>query len=91
VLVFWVSVYGIRKGDWQTIRLIGPDGTVMAEDTSELPGPKILWRAWTGRKLKTEAWPPGVYRGEYRIVHRSDAGAEETMVDVSREIEVRAP
>lgn len=90
VIAFWASLYGIRRGDLQTTRLVGPDGAVLAQSTTTLPGPKAAWQAWTGRRRGSGPWAPGRYRGEYTLVRRGDDGAAETVVDAVREVEVTA-
>jgi murein DD-endopeptidase MepM/ murein hydrolase activator NlpD len=84
VLIFWASLYGVRRGDVQTMRIVGPDGALFVENTDELPGPKAAWRAWGGKKRKDAPWAAGTYRGEYRLMR-----GEETIVEATREIEVR--
>jgi murein DD-endopeptidase MepM/ murein hydrolase activator NlpD len=91
VLAFWANLYGTQKDDRQSMRIVGPDGTLLAQNTSTLPGPKASWRPWIGVKRKAAAWPPGTYRGLYTIVRRSASGGEETVVDIAREIQVPQP
>ncbi|MEE8188050.1 MAG: M23 family metallopeptidase [Kiloniellales bacterium] len=87
-LVFWAVSYGLRKDDKETIRIIGPDGRVFAEADSSLPKNKAQWMRFVGKRLKADRWPPGVYRGEYRVT-RSENGRETVIVETLREIEIR--
>lgn len=84
-LVFWAVSWGLRKNDKESIRVTGPDGRVFTEAASSLPKDKAQWMRFTGRKRTAKPWPPGRYRGEYRVTR--DGGA--TIVEATREIEVR--
>ncbi|MBX6321323.1 MAG: M23 family metallopeptidase, partial [Rhodospirillaceae bacterium] len=57
VIVFWASLYGVRAGDIQTARLLGPDGAVLAEATRTIPESKAAWQTWIGRRRKAGPWP----------------------------------
>jgi hypothetical protein len=87
-LVFWALAWGLREGDRETIRIVGPDGEVFAEGSFALPRDKAQWRRFTGKRRKAERWPPGRYRGEYRVT-RDRNGVGLSVIEVTREIEVR--
>ncbi len=84
-LVFWAVSWGLRKDDKESIRVLGPDGRVFAEGAFSVPKDKAQWLRFTGRKRAAKPWPPGRYRGEYRVTR--DGGA--AIVEATREIEVR--
>jgi hypothetical protein len=86
-LVFWAASWGLRAGDRETIRLIGPDGTVLAEADAEVPGDKAQWIRFASRRLHGDSWPSGRYRGEYRVL-RGPATATVTVVDITRVIDI---
>jgi murein DD-endopeptidase MepM/ murein hydrolase activator NlpD len=87
-IVFWVASWGLRQGDRETIRIFRPDGTVLTENETSVPGNKAQWLRYTGRKLLDTAWPAGRYRGEYQVARKVD-GKDVIIVDVTRKIEVR--
>ena len=87
-LVYWVTSWGLREGDKETIRVLRPDGTVLTENTTSVPGNKAQWLRYAGRKLREAAWPAGRYRGEYRVVRKID-GKDVVIVETTQEIEVR--
>ncbi|MFQ6017025.1 MAG: M23 family metallopeptidase [Kiloniellaceae bacterium] len=87
-LVFWALSWGLREGDKETIRILGPDGQVFAEGTSYLPEDKAQWLRFTGRRRKAAPFAPGTYRGEY-TVERTQAGRTTRVVAVTRAFEVR--
>jgi murein DD-endopeptidase MepM/ murein hydrolase activator NlpD len=74
-LVFWAAAWGLRTGDREEIRVIGPDGKVLAEWSGELPRNKAQTLRYAGRKRRGAAWPPGTYRGEYRVTRQEDGRA----------------
>jgi hypothetical protein len=67
-LVFFARSIGLKGGDVQTIRLVGPDGTVIAEQAADpLDRDKAQWMLFTGRKRRDAAWPAGEYRGTLTV------------------------
>lgn len=87
-LVFWAAAWGLRADDRESIRLIRPDGRVMAESEGRLPKDKAQWLRYVGRKRRGAAWPAGTYLGEYRVTRAHD-GTEVTVIEITREIDVR--
>jgi hypothetical protein len=68
VLLFWVNSFGIQSGDREELRLLGPDGSVLAEKTSVIPTNQALWLSYSGLRRKDGNWPPGNYRGEFSVI-----------------------
>jgi hypothetical protein len=87
-LVFWVDVLGHHLGDQQAMRLIGPDGTVLAEANDTADETKVQWFQYVGKKWPATGWPLGRYRGEYTLTRFID-GQPKIVVSISREIEVK--
>ena len=77
-LVFWVMVYGAKMGDSGTLKLFGPNGAVLAQHTAPVPRNKAQRLRFIGKRLKSERWPRGVYRGQYQLVRK--AGSTKTIV-----------
>jgi hypothetical protein len=88
VLVFWAVAWGLREGDRETIRLIAPDGRVLTEGGGALPGNEAQRLRYIGKKRNGAGFPPGRYRGEYRVT-RATADGSETVVEVVRVLELR--
>ena len=86
-LVFWAASWGLDKDDLEEIRLIGPDGRVIAEATSTLERHKAQWFRFVGRSRPGAVWPRGRYRGEYTL-YRMEDGRWVTVYETTREIEV---
>ncbi len=87
-LVFWAVAWGLRESDRETIRLIAPDGRVLVESAGTLPRNKAQWLRYLGKKRKAAGFPPGRYRGEYRVTRATD-GDSEIVVEVVRTLELR--
>ncbi len=86
-LVFWTAAWGLRAGDREEIRLLGPDGEILAEWSGQAPSDKAQSLRYAGRKRRGASWPPGTYRGEYRVTRQENGGAV-AVIETAREIEV---
>ncbi len=87
-LVFWAASWGLRGGDRESLRILGPDGRTLVEKTGRLPRNKAQWLRYAGRKRAGQAFPPGRYRGHYRLT-REVEGRTVVVVDVTRTAELR--
>ena len=83
-LIFWGMAYGPREGDSITLRLLDPKGAVMVESTTVVPSNKAQWMRFIGKRLKTRRWPPGTYRGQYRLTRK--VGRSEQVVISSQRV-----
>ena len=86
-LVFWVDVFGLLPGDEEHFRIIAPDGSRLTETRKRRPGRLAQRFGFVGKRRKAEAWPAGVYRGEYRLLRKVD-GQVRTALSVAREVVV---
>lgn len=87
-LVFWAVAWGLRQGDRESFRLIGPDGRVLSEGAGVVARNQAQSLRYVGKKRKSAGFPPGRYRGEYRVIRDSGNG-EATVAAVVRTIELR--
>lgn len=78
MLLYWVSLYGVRKGDLMGVRIVGPDGSVFHEMEHRLDKTQAQRIEYMGRKLSTPAWPTGRY--EARCTLTRGAGSRATVV-----------
>ena len=68
-LVFFGRAIGLEAGDIQTVRVVGPDGSVFAEnDLAPLDRPMAQYFAFAGRKRHDAPWPAGTYSGRYSVI-----------------------
>ncbi|MGH6961757.1 MAG: M23 family metallopeptidase [Dongiaceae bacterium] len=87
-LVFWIDVLGHRAGDRQSMRLVGPDGAVLAEVAESVKETRVQWFQFVGKKRPPDGWPTGRYRGEYELT-RDVNSQPQVVLDLKREIELR--
>ena len=88
-LLMWALVYGMHAGDVETFKIVAPDQSVVLDARlSRADRHKAQWLSHAGRRLTEDAWPTGVYRGEYRI-ERTVAGRPQTVLEVTRELRIR--
>lgn len=87
-LVFWIDVLGRRAEDRQSMRLIGPDGGVLAEVNDTADETRVQWFQFVGKKRPGSGWAPGTYRGEYTLT-RVVAGQPKIVLNVERKIQLR--
>jgi Peptidase family M23 len=67
-LVFWALASGPRNGDLLRVRLYGPDGAVLAENTRTQPRDQAQASVFAGRRTPAGGWTPGSYRGEAEVL-----------------------
>jgi murein DD-endopeptidase MepM/ murein hydrolase activator NlpD len=83
-LVFYGRAIGIETGDVQRIVITAPDGSVFSEsDVDPVDRPKAQYFAFTGRKLRDDAWPAGTWTGRYSVIRD---GTEVAFKDVTFEM-----
>ena len=80
--IFWAQLYGLRDGDIQELRFIGPDGKVIAQRRVPVTRNRAQSLAYIGA-IRHSSWPAGVYRGEYALIR-----GIEKVVELTREISV---
>lgn len=85
--VFWVQVYGVQQDDSEELRLIGPDGRLLAERRTSLVRNRAQSLSYIGLRRHGDAWPAGSYRGEYTLYRGSPP---QKVLAVSREASVAA-
>jgi murein DD-endopeptidase MepM/ murein hydrolase activator NlpD len=79
--VFWVQLYGPRSGDTEELKLLGPDGAVLAEQRRNVERNQAQRLRYIGIRRREGNWPRGAYRGEYRLLR--DGGV---VLEVRREV-----
>lgn len=67
-LVAFVEAIGLRRGDVQRIRLLGPDARVIADGMdAPLPSDRAVSIWNVGRKPPPGGWPSGIYQANYSV------------------------
>lgn len=72
-LVLWTDIFGVDAGDRITLRIVGPNGTVVAENARTLDRRQIRRFEFAGKRTPADSWPAGRYTGEI-VVARKDGG-----------------
>lgn len=67
-LVLWVDMFRTRKGDRLIFTINGPNQIKVFQKESLLKKNSARHFASAGTGRKSRQWPPGVYRGEVRLV-----------------------
>lgn len=73
VLVLWVDMFRVRKGDRVSFTITGPGASKVFRRAATIEKDQARRFAFAGTRRKTPLWPRGVYRGEIKLVR---AGAE---------------
>lgn len=82
-LVFWMSLFGLQKGDVLEMSLSSPNGQVLASNRAQAESNKAVWFAMLGKRRLAAAWPAGNYLG--RVLLRR---GEQVVIDESRTLSV---
>lgn len=64
-IVFWAEIWGVVTGDTFTMRLLAPDGAVLAEQAGAIDRVQARRLQYVGRPAAGAAWPAGTYTGEF--------------------------
>ncbi len=87
-VVFWVDFFGALKDDEMRVRLVAPDGLVLARARHTFERSKAQYFQFVGKKRKADAWPVGVYRGEFALT-RVSQGRRQTVIRATRTVEIK--
>ncbi|HWS74145.1 MAG TPA: M23 family metallopeptidase [Quisquiliibacterium sp.] len=83
-LVFFVEMFGARRGDREHIEILGPGDRPIVRREREVDADLAVRFGYVGRKLRGERWPPGEYVGRFRLERDGDVVSE-----VERRVSVR--
>jgi murein DD-endopeptidase MepM/ murein hydrolase activator NlpD len=83
-LVLWADIFGAQAGDQQSFSIIGPDGSVVVDETSVLDASNVSWFAFRGSRRPSEGWAPGTYTGTFTL-SRGGAAVISQRVEVAIE------
>ncbi len=67
-LLFYARFINLKGGDKIRLTISGPEGFNDTTLSEPLGRNKANYLAYSGKKLKTERWPPGVYKGTVDVV-----------------------
>lgn len=86
-LIFWVNFFGARRGDKETIRLIDPQGRILAEQSDQADKHQARTIRYLGRPRPRSpaTWPAGAYTGEF-ILERE--GFVEPLIRLTKQLTI---
>lgn len=85
-VIFWVQIFGPQADDVEEMTIVAPDGRVLVRHRARITRNRAQWLVYTGaRRGGAASWPPGVYRGEYRLTRGPQ---EREVLAISREARV---
>ncbi len=87
VLAFWADMFWVEKDDLISLRLMGPDGGIMVENTAIPEKHQARQYMFVGKKLRQARWPAGTYVGEITVSRRTESG-ERQSVNERRELTI---
>ena len=83
-LIFWVHAYGVLQGDRESIQLIDPSGTVVAEGNRDVELSQRIWASFVGKRGNPEGFSQGDWHGRYQLSRGGEILVDtETLVTVT--------
>lgn len=76
-LVAWVDLFWVDAGDRIRIRLFGPKGEILADNTAAVEKSQARRFVFAGVRRKIPAWSAGIYRSEAVLIRDRDGRAIE--------------
>jgi hypothetical protein len=76
-LVAWADLFWVAAGDRIRLRLLGPTGETLADNTVTVEKTQARRFVFAGVRRKAPAWPAGVYRAEAVLLRAKDGRATE--------------
>jgi murein DD-endopeptidase MepM/ murein hydrolase activator NlpD len=71
-LVAWADIYWVEPGDRIRVRLFGPAGETLTDNTTTVEKTQARRFVYAGLRRKIAAWPAGVYRSEVVLLRERD-------------------
>ncbi|MCH2546291.1 MAG: M23 family metallopeptidase [Alphaproteobacteria bacterium] len=75
VLIFWVNMYGVQRGDTAHLSLHNPSGEVVVEKSNGIENNRATQNYFIG-KINKQGWPAGKYTGKLRLERNGNAVIE---------------
>ncbi len=66
-IVFWMELFGLKKGDILEMTLVDPAGRSLARSRRIADRDKAVWHALVGKRRSNSAWTPGTYEGRVTL------------------------
>ncbi len=86
---FWVSLWGIRQGDMEELKILLPDGDIyQRSDEIEKSSVQGLRGFFYSRSLPL---PAGTYHVNYKLRRLKNKHSPETIINIDRSMEIESP
>jgi hypothetical protein len=83
LLIAYTRAINLQTGDVQRLRLIAPDGSILATtDAAPLSAPQAQRLLYVGKRKPIAGWPSGAYKAEYSVIRAQ-------RIQLSREFTLR--
>lgn len=66
-IIFWVEVFCVQTGDWQTFEMFDPQGNRLLINKTTIPNNNSVWLGYAGKPRPLQGWAAGAYRTEYLL------------------------
>ena len=70
-LVLWADIFGVDAGDRISLRIVGPDDTVVLEHERTVERRQIRRFEFAGKRTPAESWRAGRYAGEIVVIRKN--------------------
>jgi len=88
-LVFWAETYWPRTGDMISMRMLDPDGNVLAERSEKMEKTRAFQMFYIGLKRKALFWPKGEYTGEIILTRKPVPGGRPVRQILKRRLQIK--
>ena len=83
-LIFWIQSYGVAPDDVESIELIGPQGTIVAQTSQKIDRRRKVWLRYTGKKANNAPLLKGEWQGKYQLKR-----GEKILIDVTKNVSLQ--
>lgn len=88
-LIFWTRLFGLRAGDVLRMRLLDPDGRVLARREITAESDKVLYFQYIGKKRGPGLLPPGRYKGHCTLLRARQSGPLAEILRAEADVTIR--
>ncbi len=78
-LVVWATAFGLAPGDEISLAIVAPDGRTLHKQAHKMKRHQAWRLAYSGVRLRADAWPAGAYRATARFRRPASVGAPEVI------------
>ena len=87
MMVYWLALYGVRKGDRLSVRITSPGGGVFADETFTIEKSQAQRVQYLGKKRSGGPWASGLYEAHCTLT-RNAQGRTEVVAEGAAQVRV---